>query len=77
MDTIDPLMEALLDLEAEDDAITDPDFAAALSTGFVDIQMIIDSADPAEAIWSRRSPPSARRSTLSAMPLRAGRPRQQ
>jgi hypothetical protein len=43
-------MEALLDLEAVDDAITDPDLAADLSTGRVDIQMIIDAADPAEAM---------------------------
>jgi hypothetical protein len=47
---IDPLMEALLDLEAVDDAITDPDLAADLSTGCVDIQMIVDAADPAVAM---------------------------
>lgn len=47
---IDPLMEALLDLEAVDDAITDPDLAADISTGRVDIQMLVDAADPAEAM---------------------------
>jgi hypothetical protein len=47
---IDPLTEALLDLEAVDDAITDPDLAADLSTGRVDIQMIVDAGDPAEAM---------------------------
>jgi hypothetical protein len=47
---IDPLMEALLDLEAVDAAITDPDLAADLSTGRVDIQMIIDAIDPAAAM---------------------------
>lgn len=47
---IDPLMEALLDLEAADDAITDPDLAADLSTGCVDIQMIVDADDPGEAM---------------------------
>jgi hypothetical protein len=47
---VDPLMEALLDLEAVDDAITDPDLAADLSTGRVDIQMIVDAGDPAEAM---------------------------
>jgi hypothetical protein len=43
-------MEALLDLEAVDDAITDPDLAADLSTGCVDIQMIVDADDPAVAM---------------------------
>ena len=47
---IDPLTEALLDLEAVDDAITDPDLAADLSTDCVDIQMIVDAGDPAEAM---------------------------
>ena len=47
---IDPLLEALLDLEAVDDAITDPDLAADLSTGCVDVQMIVDAEDPAEAM---------------------------
>ena len=47
---IDPLMEALLDLEAVDAAITDPDLAADISTGRVDIQMLVDAADPAEAM---------------------------
>jgi len=47
---IDPLTEALLDLEAVDDAITDPDLAADLTTGCVDIQMIVDAGDPAEAM---------------------------
>jgi hypothetical protein len=46
----DPLMEAFLDLEAADHAITDPDLAADLSTGCVDIPMIIDAADPAAAM---------------------------
>jgi hypothetical protein len=47
---IDPLMKALLDLEAADDSITDPDLAADLSTGCVDIQMFVDAADPATAM---------------------------
>ena len=47
---VDPLTEALLDLEAVDDAITDPDLAADLATGCVDIQMIVDAGDPAEAM---------------------------
>jgi hypothetical protein len=47
---LDPLMEALLDLEAADAAITDPDLAADLSTGRVDVQMLIDADDPAVAM---------------------------
>jgi hypothetical protein len=47
---LDPLMEALLDLEAADAAITDPDLAADVSTGCVDVQMIIDADDPAVAM---------------------------
>lgn len=45
-----PLMEALLDLEAVDAAITDPDLAADLSSGRVDVQMIVDADDPAVAM---------------------------
>jgi hypothetical protein len=47
---INPLMEALFDLEAADAAIADPDLAADLSTGCVDIQMIVDAPDPAAAM---------------------------
>lgn len=47
---IDPLMEALLGLEAADDAIEDPDLAADLETGCVDVQMIVEAADPAVAM---------------------------
>jgi hypothetical protein len=47
---IDPLMEAPLDLEAIDDAITDPDLAADLSAGRVDVQIIVDAQDPAVAM---------------------------
>jgi len=47
---LDPLLEALLDLEAADAAIADPDLAAELSTGRVDVQMIIEADDPAEAM---------------------------
>jgi hypothetical protein len=46
---IDQLTEALLDLEVVDDSMTDPDLVADVSTGRLDIQMIIDAADPAEA----------------------------
>jgi hypothetical protein len=47
---IDPLMEALLDLEEADTAITDPDLAADVSNGRVDVQMIIEAEDPASAM---------------------------
>jgi hypothetical protein len=47
---LDPLMEALLDLEVVGDAITDPDLAADVSSGCVDIQMIVDADDPAVAM---------------------------
>ncbi|WP_300610621.1 hypothetical protein [Trebonia sp.] len=47
---LDPLMDALLDLEKTDPAITDPDLAADTSTGHVDVQMIVDADDPAAAM---------------------------
>lgn len=47
---LDPLMEALLAIEATDAAIEDPDLAADLSTGIVDVQMTVDAPDPAEAM---------------------------
>jgi hypothetical protein len=47
---LDPLMEALLRLEAADSAIEDPDLAADLGTGCVDVQMIVEAPDPAAAM---------------------------
>jgi hypothetical protein len=47
---LDPLMEALLRLEATDGAIEDPDLAADLGTGHVDVQMTVEAADPAAAM---------------------------
>ncbi len=47
---LDPLMEALLNAEAADPAVEDPDLAADLSTGRVDVQMIVEAPDPAEAM---------------------------
>lgn len=47
---LDLLMEALLDLEAVDDAIIDPDLAANLSVGCVDIQMVVDADGPTAAM---------------------------
>ena len=46
---LDKLMSALLDVEAGDNAISDPDIAASLANGYVDVQMIAQAADPAEA----------------------------
>jgi hypothetical protein len=37
-------------LEVVDAAITDPDLAADLGTGFMDVQMIVDADDPAAAM---------------------------
>ena len=47
---LEPLMDALLDLEGADAAIEDPDIAADVSTGCVDVQMIIEADDPASAM---------------------------
>jgi len=47
---LEPLMDALLDLEEADASIQDPDIAADVSTGHVDVQMIVDADDPASAM---------------------------
>jgi hypothetical protein len=47
---IEPLMDALLDLEEADAMIADPDLAADTVTGRVDVQMIVDADDPAAAM---------------------------
>jgi hypothetical protein len=47
---LDDLMNALLDLEDMDVAIEDPDVAATLTTGLVDVQMIVEADDPADAM---------------------------
>jgi hypothetical protein len=47
---LDPLMEALLRLEAADSAIEDPDFGADLGTGCIDVQMTVEAPDPAAAM---------------------------
>jgi hypothetical protein len=43
------LMDALLDVETCDKAISDPDLAASLNTGDVDVQMTVEADDVAEA----------------------------
>lgn len=46
-----PLMDALLALEAAaDTAIEDPDLTADLSSGRVEVQMVVDAGDPAAAM---------------------------
>lgn len=47
---LDPLMEALLRLEAADSAVEDPEIAADLGTGGVEVQMTVAAPDPAAAM---------------------------
>lgn len=47
---LEPLMDALLALEEADSTIEDPDLAANLESGCVDVQMIVDADDPAAAM---------------------------
>jgi hypothetical protein len=47
---LDPLMEALLRLEAADAAIEDPELAADLGTCGLDVQMTVEAEDPAAAM---------------------------
>lgn len=47
---LDPLMEALLRLEAADPAIEDPELAADLGTWSLDVQMTVEAEDPAAAM---------------------------
>ncbi len=47
---LEELADALYDLEDSDPAIHDPDLAARMSDGYVDVQMIVEAEDPAEAM---------------------------
>src|SRR5690348_14082698 len=47
---LDPLMEALLRLEAADAMIEDPELAADLGTCSLDVQMTVEAEDPAAAM---------------------------
>jgi len=47
---LDTLMEALLSLEAADSAIEDPDLTADLTSCSVDVEMMVEAADPAAAM---------------------------
>ena len=46
---VDVLADALHDLEDVDPGIEDPDLAAHLTRGRVDVQMTVEAEDPAEA----------------------------
>ncbi|GIH71680.1 MULTISPECIES: hypothetical protein [Sphaerimonospora] len=47
---LDELMNSLLDLAEQDTYIEDPDLAATLTIGRVDVQMTVEAEDPAEAM---------------------------
>ena len=47
---LDPLIQALLRLEAADGVIEDPDFAADLGSDCVDVLITVDAPDPAAAM---------------------------
>lgn len=44
------LADALYDIEESDQAIEDPDLVARLTDGYLDVQMVVEATDPAEAI---------------------------
>jgi hypothetical protein len=46
---VDALMNALLEIESGDNEIADPDLAVSLESGHVDVQMIVEAEDPAQA----------------------------
>jgi hypothetical protein len=48
-DRLDALMDALMDVEATDPAISDPDLAASPDENSADVQMTVAGADQAEA----------------------------
>jgi hypothetical protein len=45
-----PLMAALLDIEAVDTSVMDPDLSADITTGYVDVELTIEAADPISAM---------------------------
>ncbi len=45
-----PLMTALLDLEAADDSVTDPDLTADITTGYVEVELTVEAEDAIGAI---------------------------
>jgi hypothetical protein len=50
LDRLEPLMEELLTLEKADSCVEDADLAADVTTGQVDVQMVVEAADAAEAM---------------------------
>ncbi|HEV2375426.1 MAG TPA: hypothetical protein VGS19_25100 [Streptosporangiaceae bacterium] len=47
---LDPLMDALLAIEANDGDVEDPDLVEDLSAGRIDVQMTVEAPDPAAAM---------------------------
>jgi hypothetical protein len=47
---LDPLMDALLAIEASDADVEDPDLVEDLSAGRVEVQMTVEAPDPAAAM---------------------------
>lgn len=45
-----PLMAALLDLEATDLAISDPDITADIGSGYADVELTVNADDPISAM---------------------------
>jgi hypothetical protein len=43
-------MSALLDLEAADPAVSDPDVTADIGTGYVDVELTVEAADQVAAM---------------------------
>jgi hypothetical protein len=43
-------MSALLDLEATDPAVSDPDITADIGSGYVDVELMISADDPVAAM---------------------------
>jgi hypothetical protein len=45
-----PLMQALLDVEASDESVSDPDLAADITTGWVEVELTVEAEDAIGAI---------------------------
>jgi hypothetical protein len=43
-------MNALLDIESVDGSVTDPDLAADITTGYVDVELTVEAADQISAM---------------------------
>ncbi|HUN38190.1 MAG TPA: hypothetical protein VMU95_39875 [Trebonia sp.] len=45
-----PLMAALLDLEAADSSVMDPDLTADITSGVVDVELTVEATEPISAL---------------------------